>query len=82
MDRIETAALARDLLFGIAEFIGGALGVIYIPDLTLKGGAVMLACSGIERMWVSFNRLKTKNDEIAYQTRVLLEQMKTAATEE
>jgi hypothetical protein len=82
LDRIESDALKRDLLFGTAEVIGGLLGVIFIQELTIKGGAVVLACAGIERIWDSYNRLKAKNDKITHETKMILDQMKAAAAAE
>lgn len=75
-DRVDTATLARDMLFGMAQCIGGVLGVFYLPDLTAKGGAVMLAGYGVERFWNAFNCLKAKNDLIAYETKCIMDQKK------
>lgn len=78
----EIAEISRDMIFGVAEIIGGLMGVIFMPELASKVGAGFLGADGVTRIWAGFNKLKTKNDAIAKETKLRLKEIEIANDEE
>lgn len=78
-EALEIAEISRDMIFGVAEILGGLLGVAFLPELATKVGAGVLGSDGALRIWAGFNRLKKKNDQIAKEFRDRLHDIEAAS---
>ncbi len=74
----EIAEISRDMIFGVAEIIGGLFGIALVPEFAAKIGAGFLGGDGLSRLWSGFNRLKTKNDAIALETKLRIKEIEAA----